>query len=162
MAEPIGPEAYLALATSVHNAFSSYNDKKRAEHTEKPISIKTGSSNSSLDLPTDELLSYSGLKVGNDGYVQWVTNSPAHPRNWSRKRKAYDLVMILFSEFFMSAISAVGIPASFDGSDVLGHSREVGLLAFTTMYVHSRPPAFLPPIDPFIFPPSSTENSSSL
>ena len=138
MAEPIGPEAYLAIAASVNTAFSSYREKKGAEQIDKPTSISTGISKSSLKLhpPTDELLSDSGLKVGNDSYVQWVTHSPAHPRNWSRKRKAYDLAIILFSEFIMSGISAVGVPASLDGSEeVLGHTREVGLVAFTTMYV---------------------------
>ena len=56
-----------------------------------------------------------------------------HPRNWSRKRKAYDFGLILFSEFFMSAISAGGTPASYDGVEVLGQWIAVGLFAFTTM-----------------------------
>ena len=129
MVEPVGPEAYLAIAASVHdtyNTYSSYREKKRNEQNQKPKDISTASSNSSLTLPTDQLLSYAGLKAGNDGYVHWATNSAAHPRNWSRRRKAYDLGLILFSEFCMSGISAVGIPATLDWPEVLGHhSREV-------------------------------------
>ncbi len=139
MAEPIGPEVYLAIAASVHNVVSNYREKKRVEQNHKLAIISTDSSKSSLTLPVNELLSYSGLKIGNDGYVQWATGNPAHPRNWSRARKAYDLGLILFLEFFMSAISAGGTPASFYALGVLGHRREVGLAGFTTMYVCSIP-----------------------
>lgn len=133
MAEPIGPEVYLAIATSVQKAVNNYRDKKRVEQNHKLVSISTDSSKSSLTLPADELLSCSGLKIGNDGYVQWALDSPLHPRNWSRGRKAYDLGLILFLEFVMSAISAGGTPASMYGLGVLGHRREVGLVGFTTM-----------------------------
>ena len=137
MAEPISPEAYLAIAATVHSAVNSYRDK-RAPDEQKDRTIDTGADNGSkatVVLPTDELLSYAGLKVGNDGYVQLVPDGPTHPRNWSRRRKAYDFGLILFSEFFMSGIGAAGTPASSDGVESLGQSREAGLVAFTTMYV---------------------------
>ena len=137
MAEPISPEAYLAIAATVHDAVNSYRDK-RAPDGRNDRTANTGVADglkATAALPTDELLSYAGLKIGNDGYVQLVADSPAHPRNWSRRRKAYDFGLILFSEFFMSGISATGTPASSDGVQLLGQSREVGLVAFTTMYV---------------------------
>ena len=137
MTEPIGPEAYLAIATSMQNLVNHFRNKRRSEQTNKLTNISTDSSKSSLALPANELLSYSGLKIGNDGYVQWANDNPAYPRNWSRKRKAYDFGMILFCEFFMSAVSAAGTLASFDAVDVLGYGREVGLVAFTTMYAGS-------------------------
>lgn len=136
MAEPIGPEVYLAIAASVQNAVNSYRDKKRVEQNEKLAKISADSSKSSLTLPADELLSVSGLKIGKDD-VQWALDSPAHPRNWWRGRKAYDLGLILFLEFFMSAVGAGGTPASFYALGDLGHSREVGLVGFTTMYVEN-------------------------
>ena len=37
----------------------------------------------------------------------------------------------------MSGINAGGTPASFAGAEVLGQTREVALVAFTTMYVKS-------------------------
>ena len=137
MADPIAPEAYIAIAAAVHSAVTNHRDKKPAQHNDKAADVSAKSSESSLTLPADELLTHAGLKVGNEGYVQWTMHNSAHPRNWSRKRKAYDFGLILFLEFFMSAISAVGIPASFDGPELLGYSREVGLLAFTTMWVAS-------------------------
>ena len=132
MAEPISPEAYLAIAATVHSAVNNYRDK-RAPDEQKDRTTNTGADNGSK--ATDELLSYAGLKVGNDGYVQLVPDGPTHPRNWSRRRKAYDFGLILFSEFFMSGVGAAGTPASSDGVESLGQSGEVGLVAFTTMYV---------------------------
>ena len=141
MAEPISPEAYLAIAATVHNAVNSYR-VKRAPDEQNGRTANAGAADGSratAALPTNELLSYAGLKIGNDGYVQLVADSPAHPRNWSRRRKAYDFGLILFSEFFMSGISAAGTRASSDGVELLGQSREVDLVAFTTMYVMEIP-----------------------
>ena len=150
MAEPINPEAYLALAATVHNAVNSYRHKRAPDEQDKrTANTNTSAADSSKAtaaslLPTDELLSYAGLKTDNDGYVQLIADSPNHPRNWSRRRKAYDFGLILLSEFFMSGIGAAGTPAaSFhdggdDGVEVLRHWKtktEVGLVAFTTMYV---------------------------
>ena len=134
MAEPISPEAYLAIAATVHNAVNSYRGKRSPDEQKDRTGAADGSK-ATVALPTDELLSYAGLKIGNDGYVQLVADGPTHPRNWSRRRKAYDFDLILFSEFFMSGIGAAGTPASSGGVESLGQSREVGLVAFTTMYV---------------------------
>lgn len=125
MAEPIGPEAYLAIASSLQNAINSYRNKNRTKQNDKITNISTDSSKSSLTL------------FGNNGYGQWAIHSPAHPRNWSRQRKAYDFGLILFLEFSMSGVNAGGTSASFAGAEVLGQTREVGLVAFTTMYVKS-------------------------
>ena len=135
MTEPIPPEAYLIIAASMNNAVKKFRDKQRAKQEERPSSISAQRSKPSMNLPADEVLWYAGLKIGNDGYVQWSMDSPAHPRNWSRRRKVYDFGFIVFSELLMSGISAAGTPASVDGLTALGHGREVGLVAFTTMYV---------------------------
>ena len=135
MMEPLGPEVYLAIADSLHDALDKYKDKKRAKRNKKLATVSAADSRPSLILPADQLLMCSGLKVGNDGYLQWDLGSPAHPANWSRRRKAYDLGLILFLEFFMSTISAGGTPASFYGLGALGQKSEVGLVGFTTTYV---------------------------
>ena len=139
MAEPLGPEVYLAVAASMRDAVDRYKDKKRAKQNKQLAVVSVANSRSSLALPADQLLMCSGLKVGNDGYLQWDWGSPAHPANRSRRRKAYDLGLILFLEFFMSAISAGGTPASFYGLGVLGQKSEVGLVGFTTTYVQRHP-----------------------
>lgn len=143
MAEPITPEAYLALAATVHKAVNGYRDKRAPSSDEQSDGITTtgaaadGSKPTPVLLPTDDLLSYAGLKVGNDGYVQFVVESPALPRNWSGRRKAFDFGVVLFAEFLMSAVGAAGTEAEAGGGGgVLGRwSREVGLVWFMTMYV---------------------------
>ena len=135
MLEPLGPEVYLAVADSMRDAVDKYRDKKRAKQNKKLAIVSVANSRPSHTLPADQLLMCSGLKVGNDGYLQWDLGSPAHPANWSRRRKAYDFGLILFLEFFMSTIGAGGTPASFYGLGALGQKSEVGLVVFTTTYV---------------------------
>lgn len=72
MVEPIGPEAYLAIAASLQNAVNSCRGKIRAEQNDKTTNTSNDSSKSTLASPADELLSYSDLRVGNGGYVQWL------------------------------------------------------------------------------------------
>ena len=48
----------------------------------------------------NEELQSLGLAVNEDGYVRWDKRSPAHPRNWTPRRKAYDTGVIMFLEFF--------------------------------------------------------------
>ena len=139
MVEPLGPEVYLAVAESMSDAVDKYRDKKRAKQNKKLAIVSAANSTPSLIRPADQLLICSGLKVGNDGYLQWDMGSPDLPENWSRRRKSYDFVLILFLECFMSSISAGGTPASFDGVGALGQKSEVGLVVFTTTYVQREP-----------------------
>ena len=140
MAEPFSPEAYLAIAATVHNAVNSHRAKRALPNQQNDRTATTVASKATTaSPPTDELLSYAGLKTGNDGYVQLIADGPTHPRNWSRRRKAYDFGLILFLEFFMSGIGAAGTLASVEGGEMLGRSsREVGFVAFMTMYVDER------------------------
>ena len=139
MVEPFGPEVYLAVAHFVRDAVDKYRDKKHAKQNKKLAIVSAANSTPSLILPADQLLMCSGLKVGNDGYLQWDLGSPAHPANWSRRRKAYDFGLILFLEFSMSTISAGGTPASSYALGPLGQKSEVGLVAFTTTCVQREP-----------------------
>ena len=49
---------------------------------------------------TKEQLLQLGLEVRNDNYVVWQKDNPAHPRNWTAKRKAYDFGLIVFFDLF--------------------------------------------------------------
>lgn len=39
-----------------------------------------------------------GLELSEDGYIRWNNRCPAHPRNWTLWRKAYNTGVILFLE----------------------------------------------------------------
>ncbi|KAA6414682.1 MAG: MFS multidrug transporter [Lasallia pustulata] len=76
-----------------------------------------------------------GLAVTGDGYVRWDKQSPAHPRNWTARRKAYDIGVIIFLEFFTTAISTAGTPASEQARYEYGIGRTFAIFSFTSMYL---------------------------
>jgi hypothetical protein len=39
-----------------------------------------------------------GLELTEDGHVRWDKKNPAHPRNWTAWRKAYNTIVVLFLE----------------------------------------------------------------
>ena len=137
MVEPIRPEAYLAMASAAQSAVNTYKKKRRAKSSAKlaKIGSENSSNESSLSSSSlDDLLAQEGLELNDDGYVQFYSDSPAHPRACSKLRKGYDLALIFFLNFFMSALSNAGTPAASYAAQTFGVSRVVGLLGFTTMY----------------------------
>jgi hypothetical protein len=51
--------------------------------------------------PIDELrlnLESLGLELTEDGHIRWDKKNPAHPRNWTTWRKAYNTGVVLFLE----------------------------------------------------------------
>ncbi|KAL4802817.1 major facilitator superfamily domain-containing protein [Aspergillus unguis] len=47
-------------------------------------------------------------------YVRWASTNPNHPRNWPTIRKVYDIGLIIFLEFYTTAINASGATAAKD------------------------------------------------
>lgn len=56
-----------------------------------------------------EELAIHGLRLDNEGNVDWDLSNPEHPQNWSEWRKSYNNAMIFWLEFFMTAISNTGV-----------------------------------------------------
>ena len=46
-----------------------------------------------------------GLQIGNNGYIVWRKDNPAHPRNWSGRRKAFDVGLIVLFDLFAFVLS---------------------------------------------------------
>ena len=46
------------------------------------------------------LAKYGLILNQKSGYVEWRPDNPDHPRNWTAKRKAYDILVVLFFELF--------------------------------------------------------------
>jgi hypothetical protein len=146
MIEPISPEAYLAIAASAQKVVTKYKDKRRYKHNEKLRKLQSNSTSTGWTTTTtdassasstsslEESLDQNGLVLGQDGYVQWSMSSPDHPRNWSTGRKTYDLGLIIFLDFFTTAISAAGTPASSYALADFHVGKAIGILGFTTMY----------------------------
>ena len=136
MIEPISPEAYLAIAAAAKNTVTKYKDNRHAKRSAKLANASSQNSSNETSLSSsslDDLLAQEGLQLDEDGYVQFCPDSPAHPRAWSKARKVYDLVLIMFLNFSMSAMSNAGTPVVGYAMETVGVSHVVGLLGFTTV-----------------------------
>ncbi|KAJ5157851.1 uncharacterized protein N7482_008951, partial [Penicillium canariense] len=82
---------------------------------------------------TSEQLLHHGLELSSTGYIQWRQDCKDHPRNWSLWRKTYDTSIVMFLEFYTTAISTTGPSAAELTQDIYG-SRILNLVAFSLMY----------------------------
>lgn len=46
-------------------------------------------------------LHLQGLEIHDGRLVRWRKNAAEHPRNWLARRKAYDITLVIFLDFFM-------------------------------------------------------------
>lgn len=84
--------------------------------------------------PHNELNNH-GLQLGNDGFVEWKLDEKQHPRNWIITKKAYNVGLVCFFEFWMTAISSSGTATSNSGRKDYCISRTVGYFVFTSLYL---------------------------
>ena len=54
-----------------------------------------------------------GLQLGIDGFVEWKLDERRHPRNWNASKKVFDVGLVCFFEFWMTAISSSGVRCLF-------------------------------------------------
>lgn len=97
---------------------------------------------STEDAPLNQGISYAekdphlyGLEANSDGFVDFPEHSNAKPRNWSAKRKAFDLGLIILFDFITTAISAAGTPAADFAKEELHISHTLSLFGFTSIYL---------------------------
>ena len=138
MIEPVPPEAYLAIASFAQTRITKFKDHRRAQKSAKFAHVASANSSNESSLLSsstslDDILSQEGLELNEAGYIQFATDSPAHPRAWSKARKMYDLILIMCLNAVMSAMSNAGTPLAGYAMDTFGVSRVVGLLGFTTL-----------------------------
>jgi hypothetical protein len=50
-----------------------------------------------------------GVTLTNQGFVTWTNNSKDHPRNWGVWSKSYTVVVVIWLEAYMTAISSAGV-----------------------------------------------------
>ena len=48
-----------------------------------------------------EQLHREGLELTGNRLVRWKADAANHPQNWVTKRKAYDIAIVIFLDFFM-------------------------------------------------------------
>ncbi|RAL02525.1 putative MFS multidrug transporter [Aspergillus ibericus CBS 121593] len=96
------------------------------------------------------LLPQYGLKLAPDGlHIQWALGNRRHPRNWSLRRKVYDTALIIFLEFFTTAVSTAGSTAANHAVDEFNIPKELSIFLFVSIYLIGQA------IGGVVFPPYS-------
>jgi len=117
-------------------------------HTDKPMKISDISSRETLPDAVLEALSREHLTINDNGLVTFVHSSPAHPRQWSLRRKLYDSAIICLLEFVTTAVSNVGSNVARPAATHMGVSLDVSLFCLATLYLLGQAVAnlILPPV----------------
>ncbi|KAL4976695.1 MFS multidrug transporter [Aspergillus desertorum] len=90
---------------------------------------------SDKDVLQQSLAQY-GLRVAADGYhIQWAVGNPRHPRNWVISRKIHDISLLIFLEFFTTAVSTAGSTAANVATKEFGISNGLSIFIFVTVYL---------------------------
>ncbi|PYH99077.1 MFS multidrug transporter [Aspergillus ellipticus CBS 707.79] len=96
------------------------------------------------------LLPEYGLKLAPDGlHIQWAMGNGRHPRNWRLGRKVYNTALIVFMEFFTTAISTAGSTAANNAVHEFHIQKELSIFCFVSVYLIGQA------IGGVIFPPYS-------
>ncbi|CAH0047060.1 unnamed protein product [Clonostachys solani] len=98
-------------------SFSSSDDDSSA------LSLQSSLEDLSLEFTTDRK------------FIRWANANPRHPRNWTTNRKVYDTAIIIWLEFFTTAISASGASAAADAQHEFGISHTLSIFLFISMFV---------------------------
>ncbi|KAE8381579.1 MFS multidrug transporter [Aspergillus bertholletiae] len=84
--------------------------------------------------PLDECLFQHGLQLTPNGrFVRWLPTNPNHPRNWSFRRKTYDLTIINLMDLFTTASSTAGTITAKAAHTEYGIDETLALFLFVSM-----------------------------
>ncbi|KAL4959355.1 major facilitator superfamily domain-containing protein [Aspergillus stella-maris] len=90
------------------------------------------------------------LELTPDGqYVRWANTNRNHPRNWPTIRKMYDIGLIIFLEFYTTAINASGATAAKDAQHEFGIDLTFAVFLFVSTY------SLAQAVGNIVFPPYS-------
>ncbi|KAK2616601.1 hypothetical protein QQS21_000424 [Conoideocrella luteorostrata] len=96
------------------------------------------------------LLDEQGLEYTTDGkYIRWSISNKNHPRNWPMTRKVYDSSVVIFLDFFTTAISTAGSSVADQARNEFGIDRTLAIFLFVSIYLLGQM------VGGIIFPPYS-------
>ena len=82
-----------------------------------------------------EQLELHGLELSSDGHIKWMKTNPAHPRNWSATRKAYNTTVILLLELVTTMNGTAGTPVADAAQHTYGIDQSLAVFIFTSTYI---------------------------
>ncbi|KAG6006700.1 hypothetical protein E4U21_006775 [Claviceps maximensis] len=96
------------------------------------------------------LLELYHLEYTPDGEsIRWSVSNKRHPRNWPTCRKVYDVGLVIFLDFFTTAISTAGSSVAESSRHELGLGKTLSVFLFVSVYLLGQM------IGGIIFPPYS-------
>ncbi|KAG5984364.1 hypothetical protein E4U55_005039 [Claviceps digitariae] len=97
-----------------------------------------------------DLLELHQLEYTPDGEsIRWSVSNKRHPRNWSTWRKGYDVGLVIFLDFFTTAISTAGSSVAEKARHELGLGKTLSVFLFVSVYLLGQM------VGGIIFPPYS-------
>lgn len=57
----------------------------------------------------EQCLQKHGVRLGRDNVVTWRSDSKDHPQNWNALHKSCTVLIIVWLEFYMTAVSSSGV-----------------------------------------------------
>ncbi|KAG5929130.1 hypothetical protein E4U42_007034 [Claviceps africana] len=84
----------------------------------------------------EDLLELHELEYTPDGEsIRWSVSNKRHPRNWSTCRKTYDIGLVIFLDFFTTAISTAGSSVAERARHELGLGKALSVFLFVSVYL---------------------------
>jgi len=117
--------------------------------SDKPMNLFEISSRETISDSMLEALASEHLTINDNGLVTFAPSSPAHPREWSRRRKLYDSAIISLLEFVTTVVSNVGSNVAKPAAAHMGVSLDVSVFCLATLYMLGQA------LGGLIFPPVS-------
>lgn len=81
----------------------------------------------------DQICKERDVHIEHDKYVCWNKDAEQHPRNWGRFAKFYTTAVVIWLEFFMTAISSAGTAAAESAREEHHMSKTLAYFAFITL-----------------------------
>jgi len=117
--------------------------------SDKPMNLFEISSRETISDSMLEALASEHLTINDNGLVTFAPSSPAHPREWSLRRKLYDSAIISLLEFVTTVVSNVGSNVAKPAAAHMGVSLDVSVFCLATLYMLGQA------LGGLIFPPVS-------
>lgn len=120
------------------SAFHITKEEDRSTTTsqsDNPMNLSKSSSCDGMPDSVLKALSEEHLTVNDNGLVTFAYSSPAHPRQWSQRRKLYDSAIICMLEFVTTVISNTGSNVAVPAAARMGVSLDVSIFCLATLYM---------------------------
>jgi hypothetical protein len=129
-------EAYArAFHGSVSSSDSEGSSIRKPSQADIPMKISGISRHDMIPTSVLKALSDEHLIINKEGLVTFTDASPAHPRQWSLRRKLFDSAVICLLEFVTTVVSNSGSNIAAPAAAHMGVSLDLSTFFLATLYM---------------------------